>query len=130
MISFRLDVGNGVPPYLQLVQQVEHALRMGSLAVGDQLPLVREVVADLAINANTVLKAYRDLETRGLVQGRPGVGTFVTSDLGTVPFEVHAGLRKRLAGWVRAAREAGLDDAGITALFATTLHDGRAETVA
>ena len=73
-IAFRLDPASGVPTYLQLVQQVEHALRLGYLTPGDRLPRVREVVADLAINPNTVLKAYRDLEQKGLTSGRPGPG--------------------------------------------------------
>src|SRR5215510_11833413 len=76
-IAFRLDPGSGVPTYLQLVQQVEHALRLGYLGPGDQLPTVKEVVSSLAINPNTVLKAYRELEHRGLAAGRPGQGTFV-----------------------------------------------------
>ena len=71
-IEFRLDAASGVPTYLQLVQQVEHALRLGYLKPGDQLPKVRDVVASLAINPNTVLKAYRDLEAKGLAAGRPG----------------------------------------------------------
>src|SRR5215469_3767383 len=76
-IEFRLDPASGVPTYLQLVQQVEHALRLGYLKPGDQLPRVRDVVASLAINPNTVLKAYKDLEVKGLAAGRPGQGTFV-----------------------------------------------------
>ena len=76
MIRFRVDGRSGVPPYLQIVQQVRHALRMGVVAVGDQLPSVREVVAATAINPNTVLKAYRDLEREGLVEARAGHGTF------------------------------------------------------
>ena len=68
MISFRLDGRSVVPPYLQIVQQVRQALRMGVLEVGDKLPTVREVVAATAINTNTVLKAYRDLERDGLVE--------------------------------------------------------------
>src|SRR6202795_2505357 len=80
-IEFRLDPTSGVPTYLQLVQQVENALRLGYLKPGDQLPKVREVVADLAINPNTVLKAYRDLEHKGLASGRPGQGTFVKATL-------------------------------------------------
>ena len=75
-IEFRLDLASGVPTYLQLVHQVEHALRLGYLAPGDQLPKVRDVVAELAINPNTVLKAYKELETKGLAVGRPGQGTF------------------------------------------------------
>src|ERR1700722_13289933 len=65
-IEFRLDPSSGVPTYLQLVQQVEHALRLGYLKLGDQLPKVRDVVAALTINPNTVLKAYKELEVKGL----------------------------------------------------------------
>jgi GntR family transcriptional regulator len=77
MINFRIDGRSAVPPYLQIVQQVRQALRMGVLEVGDKLPTVREVVAATAVNPNTVLKAYRDLEREGLVQARAGHGTFV-----------------------------------------------------
>src|SRR5580704_4298624 len=80
-IAFRLDLGSGVPTYLQLVHQVEHALRLGYLELGDQLPKVRDVVAELVINPNTVLKAYRELETKGLTAGRPGQGTFIQAAL-------------------------------------------------
>src|SRR5258708_8298516 len=76
-IAFRLDHTSGVPTYLQLVQQVEHALRLGYLGQGDRLPTVKEVVSSLAINPDTVLKAYRHLEHRGLAPGRPGQGTCV-----------------------------------------------------
>src|SRR3974377_1007661 len=81
MITFHLDSRSGVAPYMQLVQQVRHALRLGVLREGDQLPTVKDVVAALAINPNTVLKAYRELEYQGLVAARPGVGTFVTGTL-------------------------------------------------
>src|SRR3984893_698350 len=86
-IEFRLDPASGVPTYIQLVHQVEHALRLGYLKPGDQLPKVRDVVASLAINPNTVLKAYRELEIKGLTAGRPGQGTFITATLsqGTLP---------------------------------------------
>src|SRR5260370_10080034 len=76
-IEFRLDPGSGVPTYLQLVHQVEHALRLGYLKPGDQLPKGRRGGASLALNPNTVLKAYRELETKGLAAGRPGQGTFI-----------------------------------------------------
>ena len=81
MIEFRLDQRSGVAPYLQLAQQVRHSLRLGYLRPGDQLPRVKDVVGSLAINPNTVLKAYRELEREGLVEGRPGVGTFVLRGL-------------------------------------------------
>jgi GntR family transcriptional regulator len=122
-VDFRLDPGSGVPTFLQLVQQVEHALRLGYLKPGDQLPKVRDVVASLAINPNTVLKAYRELETKGLAAGRPGQGTFVQATLGQVALPELAGLRKTLLGWFAAADAAGLDRDGIVALFTSALRD-------
>ena len=122
-IEFRLDATSGVPTYLQLVQQVEHALRLGYLKPGDQLPKVRDVVASLAINPNTVLKAYRDLEAKGLAAGRPGQGTFVQAALSQVALPELTGLRKSLLGWLAAADEAGLDENGMVALFTSALRD-------
>src|SRR5215475_9994710 len=122
-IEFRLDPASGVPTYLQLVQPVEHALRLGYLKPGDQLPKVRDVVAELAINPNTVLKAYRDLELKGLAAGRPGQGTFVQATLSQVALPELAGLRKSLLGWLAAADGAGLDEDGIVALFSNALRD-------
>ena len=116
-ISFQLSSSSGVPAYLQVVQQMERALRMGVLQPEDRLPTVREVVAEVAINPNTVLKAYRELEARGLVEGRQGVGTFVLRRPSGPPPEVHARLARTLERWVRNAREQGLDDASIQALL-------------
>jgi len=122
-IEFRLDATSGVPTYLQLVQQVEHALRLGYLTPGDQLPKVRDVVAALAINPNTVLKAYRDLEIKGLAAGRPGQGTFIQAGLSQVALPELTGLRKSLLGWLAAAGAAGLDEDGMVALFTSALRD-------
>ena len=122
-IVFRLDPTSGVPTYLQLVQQVENALRLGYLNQGDQLPKVREVVSDLAINPNTVLKAYRDLEHKGLASGRPGQGTFVTGTLSQAGLPEIAGLRRVLRAWLVDSAAAGLDEAGMEALFRSTLRD-------
>jgi DNA-binding transcriptional regulator YhcF (GntR family) len=122
-IEFRLDRGSGVPTYLQLVQQVEHALRLGYLKPGDQLPKVRDVVADLAINPNTVLKAYKELEHKGLAAGRPGQGTFVQATLSQVALPELAELRRPLLSWLAAAEKAGLDEDGIVALFTNVLRD-------
>jgi len=122
-IEFRLDATSGVPTYLQLVHQVEHALRLGYLKRGDQLPKVRDVVASLAINPNTVLKAYRDLEVKGLAAGRPGQGTFIQATLGQVALPELAGLHKSLLGWLTTADSAGLDEDGIVALFTSALRD-------
>jgi GntR family transcriptional regulator len=122
-IGFRLDHGSGVPTYLQLVQQVEHALRLGYLGQGDRLPTVKEVVSSLAINPNTVLKAYRELEHRGLVAGRPGQGTFVRSAPPTAGLAELTALRKTLLAWLLSADAAGLDEAGMVALFTSALRD-------
>jgi GntR family transcriptional regulator len=122
-IEFRLDPASGVPTYLQLVQQVEHALRLGYLKPGDQLPKVRDVVASLAINPNTVLKAYKELEVKGLVAGRPGQGTFVLATLSQIALPELTGLRKALLGWLTAADNAGLDEDGMVALFTSALRD-------
>ncbi len=126
MIEFFLDDRSGVSPYLQVVQQVRHALRLGLLLEGDQLPTVKEVVGHLAINPNTVLKAYRELEHEGLVAARPGVGTFVIRSLvesGSVA--AHGPLRRDLERWLGSARDAGLDDESIEALVASTLRAGQ-----
>jgi GntR family transcriptional regulator len=122
-IEFRLDPASGVPTYLQLVHQVEYALRLGYLTLGDQLPKVRDVVASLAINPNTVLKAYKELETKGLTAGRPGQGTFIQATLSQVALPELAGLRKALLGWLTAADGAGLDEDGMVALFTSALRD-------
>lgn len=122
-IRFRLDPASGVPTYLQLVQQVEHALRLGYLSAGDRLPRVREVVADLAINPNTVLKAYRELEHKGLASGRPGRGTFIDGSLTQATLPELTGLRRSLRAWFEDAQAAGLDEDGIAALVSSTLRD-------
>ena len=124
MLNFRVDGRSGVAPYLQIVRQVRQALRMGVLDVGDQLPSVREVVTAVAVNPNTVLKAYRELEHKGLAGGRPGQGTFVQAALRTVDPQELAALRDGLvSGWLAEAAAAGLDDEGITALFLSALRD-------
>ncbi|MEU8279222.1 GntR family transcriptional regulator [Microbispora bryophytorum] len=130
MIEFHLDGRSGVSPYLQLVQQVRHALRLGLLDEGDQLPTVKDVVARLAINPNTVLKAYRELEHEGLVAARPGVGTFVTRTLTDASLAAHGRLRQDLRRWLTKARLAGLDDESIEALFMTTFRTASQEDIA
>jgi len=124
-IEFRLDHASGVPTYLQLVHQVEHALRLGYLEPGDQLPKVRDVVASLAINPNTVLKAYRDLDTKGLAAGRPGQGTFIVGTLSQTAPPQLTRLRRSLVAWLATAEKAGLDDDGMVALFTSVLREER-----
>jgi GntR family transcriptional regulator len=117
VIEFHLDARSGVAPYLQLIHQVRHALRLDMLREGDRLPTVKEVAAGLAINPNTVLKAYRELEYQGLAAARPGVGTFVTGTLSGASLAAHAPLRRDLTRWLDKARRAGLDEESIEALF-------------
>lgn len=123
MITFRLDRHSGVPPYLQLVQQVKQALRMGILQEGDQLPTVKEVVAMIAINPNTVFKAYRELESQGFIQGRTGRGTFVLRPPEGPPPKILVTLAEELSEWVAKATEAGLNDEMAEALMHEILHN-------
>ncbi|WP_313046248.1 GntR family transcriptional regulator [Nonomuraea jabiensis] len=130
LIEFNLDRGSGVSTYLQLVHQVKQALRLGTLRPGDQLPTAREVVESLAINPNTVLKAYRELEREGLVEGRPGMGTFVQRGIAGATLAEHTRLRRGLEAWVREARAAGLDQEDLRALFTVVLADAAKEGAA
>jgi GntR family transcriptional regulator len=125
LIRFRLDPRSGVPAYRQLIDQVRQAVRLGLLQPGDQLPPVREVVTQITINPNTVHRAYRDLETEGLVEGQQGRGTFVRAAPvpATAP-ERLAELHRELVTWVAKARGAGLDDEGIAALVALSVRPG------
>ncbi len=122
-IDFRLDPRSGVPTYLQLVAQVEDAVRLGRLAPGVQLPTIKAVVAALAINPNTVLKAYRELESRGLASGRPGQGTFIDPELSVAPLRQQAALRAGLQRWLDQAQAAGLEPSAISAMFTAALFE-------
>src|SRR5271170_171903 len=117
VIDFHLNSRSGVAPYLQLIRQVRQALRLGLLRAGDQLPTVKDVAGALAINPNTVLKAYRLLEYEGLVAAKPGVGTFVTKTVSDASVVTHQRLSLELSGWIGRAQEAGLDFEDIEALF-------------
>src|SRR5262245_7470031 len=122
LIEFHLDGRSGVSPYLQLIHQVRHALRLGMLREGEQLPTVKDVVGRLAINPNTVLKAYRELEYEGLVAARAGVGTFVTKSLADGSLAAHGPLREDLKQWLARARQAGPDEESIEARFLDTFR--------
>jgi GntR family transcriptional regulator len=130
LIEFHLDTRSGVAPYLQLIQQVRRAMRLGLVQQGDQLPTVKDVVATLAINPNTVLKAYRELEYEGLAAARPGVGTFITKTLTDGSLAAHGPLRRDLQRWLGKARRAGLDDESIEALYRDTFRAAAARAVA
>ncbi|MGZ4320461.1 MAG: GntR family transcriptional regulator [Gaiellaceae bacterium] len=130
MIEFHLEARSGVPTYLQLVQQVRQAVRLGILRPGDQLPTVMEVVTSLTINPNTVLKAYRELDHEGLVEARRGIGTFVSSRLAPLPPDDVNELRSALQRWIVQARSAGLDEENMAALFADTVRPPAVSKVA
>lgn len=129
MVEFRVDRAGGLPAYLQLVRQVKEALRLGWLRSGDRLPTVRDVVASSGVNANTVLKAYRELERSGLVEARQGSGTFVTASPGLVDPDVMTELRGRLSEWVAQARAAGLENEDFDALLRAVLTEEGLEIV-
>jgi GntR family transcriptional regulator len=129
LINFRLDPRTGLAPYRQLVDQVRQAVSLGLLRPGDRLPSVREVVTQVTINPNTVHRAYRDLEHEGVVEGRPGLGTFVAaSATSRVTAEDRAVLAEEFLEWVGRARRAGLDGEGITALIAVAVLPEDSET--
>ena len=130
MLEFHIEVGSGPAPYAQLVQQVKQALRLGWLQPGDKLPTVHEVAASVAINPNTVQKAYKELEHDGLVSGRPGQGTFVRRSLSQASATAVSALSRRLARWVATAREAGLDDDGIMDIMRATMRADRTDRTA
>jgi DNA-binding transcriptional regulator YhcF (GntR family) len=131
MFNFRLDGTSGVPPYLQLVQQVRQAVLLGFLRPGDRLPLIREAVEMLAVNPNTVAKAYRQLEQEGLVTGRPGQGTFVNdAPSATISAATYTSLRRGLQTWLRRAYAAGLDEQAVKALMSSVHHQTKVEDVA
>jgi GntR family transcriptional regulator len=130
VIEFHLDSRSGVPAYLQLVQQVRQAIRLGMLRPGDQLPTVKEVVTSLTLNPNTVLHAYRQLDLEGLVEGRQGVGTFVATNGTPLPPDQVRSLRSSLERWVTRARAAGLDEESMSALFAESVRPASVSRVA
>ncbi|MDX6203445.1 MAG: hypothetical protein QOJ83_2945 [Frankiales bacterium] len=123
MLNFRIETTSGLAPYVQVVQQVKQALRLGWLQPGDKLPTVHEVAASVAINPNTVQKAYRELELEGLVIGRPGQGTFVARSLSQSTPAALTALGRKLERWIAAARAAGLDDDGIMDVVRATMRD-------
>jgi len=120
---FRIDAGSGVPIYRQLVEQVRREVMLGRLGPGDQLPTLREVVDGLAINPNTVVKAYTELEHQGLVVRRQGTGTFVSSAPPSSVLVAPRTVSDALFRWVRRAREAGLTSEQIRLLVSAALDE-------
>lgn len=131
IVDFHLDPRSGVSFYVQLMLQVRQAVLFGILKPGDRLPTVKEVVGQVALNPNTVLRAYRDLEHEGLVVSRPGLGTFVGegAPAAVAPASYRA-LRGDLERWIDKGRAAGLDDRDLADLFDHVLHAGAEGVVA
>ena len=128
---FHLDVSSGMPTYMQPVNQVRRATRNGTLRPGDRLPTAREVVAALAINPNTVLKAYTQLESQGLVISRPGLGTFIAQGIpAPLAPALQRQLRRGLDSWMRTAAAAGLDREGMLALINLAMDESKSAHVA
>lgn len=130
MLIFHLQSRSGLPPYAQLVEQVRQALLTGILRPGDQLPTVKEVAGALAVNPNTVSKAYRDLEREGLVEGRQGVGTFAVRRPDGPPPAVQHQLSRALSAWITKARMAGLTDPDIESMVRGELRAASDEAIA
>ncbi|MEU4092620.1 GntR family transcriptional regulator [Streptomyces sp. NPDC026673] len=129
-MEFRIDRRSGIAAYQQIVQQTKQALRLGVLMPGDRLPTAKEVAETSAVNPNTTLKAYRELEREGLVEPRPGLGTFIRRSLARPQAGADSPLRGELEAWMARAREAGLEREDVAALVAAVLEERYAETEA
>jgi GntR family transcriptional regulator len=131
LLSFHLEPRSGVPYYVQLADQVRQGIHFGVLRPGDQLPTVREVVAEVAVNPNTVLRAYRELEYGGLVVMKPGSGTFVADGAAAaIDQALYGSLRRELEHWIDSGRGHGVDDETLAALFDHVLHGKQRQGVA
>lgn len=107
-IWLKVDTRSGVPLYLQLVEQIKHAVEIGTLVAGDELPTVRQLVSDLTIAPNTVVKAYKELQDAGIIESRPGRGTIVTGQLNAF------GRQQRIDEVLGHLRDAVRDAAGLS----------------
>ncbi|WP_372498361.1 GntR family transcriptional regulator [Streptomyces marispadix] len=129
-MEFRIDRRSGIAAYQQIVLQTKQALRLGVLLPGDRLPTAKEVAETSAVNPNTTLKAYRELEREGLVEPRPGMGTFVRRSLAQPQAAADSPLRNELAAWMDRARAAGLERDDVSALVASVLEERYAREAA
>ncbi|WP_329529399.1 GntR family transcriptional regulator [Streptomyces sp. NBC_01462] len=122
IVEYRIDRRSGVPAFQQIVQQTKQALRLGVLVPGDRLPTAKEVAATSTVNPNTTLKAYRELEREGLVEPRPGQGTFVRRTLGRPETGTDSPLHAELVAWMSKAAGAGLEQEDVAALVASAME--------
>jgi GntR family transcriptional regulator len=130
MLNFYLDSTSGVATYLQLAQQVRQGVQLGILRPGDRLPTAQQVVAALAINPNTVLKAYRELEREGLVHAKQGQGTFVSEQAQRPDTATQTRFLASLTAWIQKAHAAGLSDDDIEAIFRIAVRSESTEGIA
>jgi GntR family transcriptional regulator len=120
-----LDVNprSGVPLYVQLIEQVKHALEIGALQPGEQLPTVRQLASELTIAPNTIVKAYDELARLGLIESKPGVGTIVVMNIdGALRQQQREALSERLQRLVRDAAHLEVDEKHLRAEFEAALH--------
>jgi GntR family transcriptional regulator len=119
---FRTNPSLGVPIYLQLMEQVKHAIETGALRPGEQLPGIRPLAEELVINVNTIAKAYRELEHEGVIELRHGAGAFVSAAAkGRQPADKVRLAQPIVTGAVEKLRERGLSDEQIRRLFEAEL---------
>ena len=120
--EYRIDRRSGVPAFQQIVQQTKQALRLGVLVPGDRLPTAKKVAEISTVNPNTTLKAYRELEREGLVEPRPGQGTFVRRTLARPETGTDSPLYGELVVWMSKAAGAGLEREDVAALVASAME--------
>lgn len=118
-MELRLDTSNSVPAFQQLMDQLKAAIARGALRGGDPIPSVRQMASQVLVNPNTVARAYRELDREGVIQAQRGLGYFVTDQaVAACRSDCGDAFAEQLSAVVRAAREAGLDDETIRAVFA------------
>ncbi|HHX77871.1 MAG TPA: GntR family transcriptional regulator [Firmicutes bacterium] len=122
-MKFFINHRSGVPIYLQLIQQIEKGMAANILIPGEQLPTVRELALELTINPNTVARAYRELEARGLITSHQGRGTFVASNIVANPAQKEKIITAQISELVREAGQLGITPARLKELFTKCLEE-------
>jgi GntR family transcriptional regulator len=123
---FRLNPSSGIPLYLQLMEQVKHAVETGALREGDQLPVIRKVAEDLVMNPNTVVRAYRELEHEGVIELRHGSGAYIKESAGTRAKVIHKA-QAMVQSMIERLASLGLTEEELRRVFENELAQSRAE---
>ena len=124
MTFFRLNASSGVPLYVQLMEQVKHAVETGALRPGDQLPTIRALAQELVMNSNTVVRAYRELEHEGIVELRHGMGAFISSSV-SARGKVMRQAQNIVESAIERLRSLGVTEEEIRRLFESELSSTR-----